>query len=174
MAPILPFTAEEVHHSMHQGRAPETHSESVHMELFPPYTAEHDRLDLIAEWDRLIEIREVVSKALEEVRQAGTIGDSLEARLTIRAGGEALQLLRRHEPDLRYIFIVSQVELVDDLQNTAVQVQVHRANGGKCERCWNYSLSVGTDSEFTTLCERCVPVVREMAKMPVDIPGGGI
>jgi isoleucyl-tRNA synthetase len=163
MAPILPFTAEEVHHSMHQGRAPGTHAESVHVMLFPCYQAEHDRQDLLEEWDKLIAIREVVSKALEEVRQAGTIGDSLEARLTLRAGGEDLQLLRRHEADLRYIFIVSQVELVDDSQSDAVQVQVLRAQGKKCERCWNYSVSVGTDTELVTLCERCAPVVREMA-----------
>jgi isoleucyl-tRNA synthetase len=97
------------------------------------------------------------------VRQAGTIGNSLEARVKLHAGGETAALLRRHEADLRYIFIVSQVDLEEDLQGDDLKVEVSKASGGKCERCWNYSAEVGQDHVFTTLCERCVTVVQQIA-----------
>ena len=74
-------------------------------------------------------------------------------------------LLKRREEDLRYIFMVSQAELVEDRSLEApdeVRVEVGRALGEKCERCWNYSPEVGRDAQFPTLCERCAPVVREM------------
>jgi isoleucyl-tRNA synthetase len=43
-----------------------------------------------------------------------------------------------------------------------LRIAIHRADGKKCERCWNYSLQVGKDKEFDTLCERCLPVVRSL------------
>jgi isoleucyl-tRNA synthetase len=108
----------------------------------------------------LIAVREAVSKALEEVRQQGGIGNSLEAKLTIRASGQTHALLSRHEADLRYIFIVSQVTLEQaPAAADGLQVGVARAEGSKCERCWNYSVHVGRDAAYQTLCERCAPVV---------------
>jgi len=161
LAPILPFTAEEILHAMYEGRNPQERPMSVHMLLFPEYTAGHDREDLLAEWDRLLEVRQQVSKALEEVRQAGTIGNSLDAGVTLRAGGDLAELLRRRAHDLRYVFIVSQVEVVDD-GGSELRVDVTRAQGEKCERCWNYSVEVGKSPDFPTICERCLVHVQEM------------
>ena len=70
----------------------------------------------------------------------------------------------RHKEDLRYIFIVSQAEVSADASaKDGLEVEVAKADGAKCERCWNYGTTVGEDAEFPTLCERCVPVVKEMA-----------
>ena len=73
------------------------------------------------------------------------------------------------EPLLPMLFIVSQVELAGGSLPGAeegvirgLRIAIRHAEGSKCERCWNYSVQVGRDSEFPTLCERCVPVVREM------------
>jgi isoleucyl-tRNA synthetase len=165
MAPILPFTAEEVHDAMYEGGGPIRDAESIHMLLFPCYISEHDRADLLADWEKLIGIRETVSKALEEVRKTGAIGNSLDAKVRLKAGGETAQLLRRHAQDLRYIFIVSQVVLEGEADFDApLQVQVAAADGRKCERCWNYSALTGADAAFPSLCERCAPVVRPMAE----------
>ena len=164
MAPILPFTSEEVHQAMHQEGQPGSYAESVHTLLFPAYTAAHDNEKLLGEWEQLMQIREVVSKALEEVRQTRAIGNSLDAKVTVTAGPETAALLRRHAADLRYIFIVSQVHVEEAGGNDApLQAQVSPADGAKCERCWNYSVQVGRGPGFPTLCERCLPVVREMA-----------
>jgi isoleucyl-tRNA synthetase len=82
------------------------------------------------------------------------------------AGKELAPLLRRHEPDLRYIFIVSQVDLQESLADGgALEVEVTAADGQKCERCGNYSLEVGKNADFSTLCERCIPVVRGMTNV---------
>jgi isoleucyl-tRNA synthetase len=162
LAPILPFTAEEVYHAMFEGRPEQDRAPSVHTLLFPKYEAAHDQEALLREWERLAEVRESVLKALEEVRKKGQIGNSLEAKVSLRCTGVHLDLLSRHRDDLRYIFIVSQVELEDDLGGgPGVRVAVLPADGKKCERCWNYSTQVGADAEYGTLCERCVPVVKE-------------
>jgi isoleucyl-tRNA synthetase len=161
IAPILSFTSEEVFHAMHEGRSAEIRAESVHMLLFPKYEAAHDEESLLAEWDKLRTVREAALKSLEEVRQAGTIGNSLEAKVVIQAGGETAALLRRHEADLRYIFIVSQVVVEDKAgQEESLQINVLKAAGHKCERCWNYSVEIGKDTAYPTLCERCVPAIK--------------
>jgi len=163
LAPILPFTAEEVFQAMQEGRTAKSRADSIHVMLFPKYEPRHDRQDLIDEWERLRAVREAVLKALEEVRQSGKIGNSLESRVRLRAGKRLAPLLRRHEPDLRYIFIVSRVEIQESpAEDDALEVDVAAAGGQKCERCWNYSTEVGADRELGTLCERCIPVVREL------------
>ncbi len=164
LAPILPFTAEEVYDAMYERLQKAEKASSVHILLFPKYEAAHDQESLLDEWEKLSEVRQTVLKRLEEARQKGEIGNSLEAKVLLRASGETAGLLRRHGEDLRYIFIVSQVELEDDLTaEHGVSVEISRADGKKCERCWNYSVHVGVNTQYVTLCERCVPVVREMS-----------
>jgi isoleucyl-tRNA synthetase len=166
LAPILPFTAEEVFDAMEEGRAGKRCADSVHVLLFPKYDPRHDRQDLIDEWERLQAVRESVLKALEAVRQSGKIGNPLEACVRLTAGKGIAPLLRRHEADLRYIFIVSQVDIQESpAEGQALEVEVTSAAGQKCERCWNYSLEVGKDVDFGTLCERCVPVVKGMTNV---------
>jgi len=161
IAPVLPFTAEEILEAMYEGYNPQERPESVHVLLFPEYQELHDREELLAEWEQLLEVRQAVSKSLEELRQTGAIGNSLEARVTLRADEKTAELLRRHAHDLRYLFIVSQVQ-VEEAPASELQIEVGRAEGAKCERCWNYSAAVGSDAGFSTLCERCVANVHEM------------
>jgi isoleucyl-tRNA synthetase len=161
VAPILSFTSEEVYNAMHDGRAESKRAESVHVLAFPKYEPRSNEQSLLDEWEKLREVREVVLKSLEEVRQSGTIGNSLEAKVVIHASGETAALLRRRQSDLRYIFIVSQAEIAGDVQE-GLQVEVLKAEGRKCERCWNYSVEVGKAGTYPTLCERCVPAIQEM------------
>jgi isoleucyl-tRNA synthetase len=63
---------------------------------------------------------------------------------------------------LRYIFIVSQVEIDDkSADGVSMGIKVEKAEGGKCQRCWNYSSHVGRDKIHPTLCERCVETVSQ-------------
>jgi len=114
---------------------------------------------LLASWTLLFEIRDDVLGALEEARVAKQIGSSLEAKVTLTAFRETLALLRKYEKDLRYLFIVSQVEL---RQGNEVSINVSVADGEKCERCWNYSTRVGESEAYPTVCERCVAALREI------------
>ncbi len=164
LAPILPFTSEEVYTAMHEGRAADSRVESVHMLLFPKYDAAHDDEGLLNEWAEIGEVREAVLKALEESRQNGLIGNSLEAKVKLHAGAGTAALLYRHLDDLRYVFIVSQTAVEEDLDNEGgLRVEVLPADGQKCERCWNYSVHVGEDQVYQTICERCVTVLNEQA-----------
>jgi isoleucyl-tRNA synthetase len=121
-----------------------------------------------------LEIRSVVQKALEEKRNEKVIGASLEARVTLRAAGDTMQLLREYEEQLPAIFIVSHVALEEWVggppgdesrdgvePDGAAEVVVGHADGLKCERCWNYSESVGGDARYPTLDARCVRQVEE-------------
>jgi isoleucyl-tRNA synthetase len=180
LAPIMSFTAEEVWQLLPSvGEKPR----SVHLALFPtceevlgnterpdasgkPFPAETESTR--ADWDRLMPVREEVFKALEAARKEKVIGSGLEAKVVVSAGGELYPLLQRHRETLRYLFIVSQVELREggtrNDEGSAVRVEVSAAEGTKCERCWNYSTLVGSDPAFPTVCERCSAALKDISK----------
>jgi isoleucyl-tRNA synthetase len=73
-------------------------------------------------------------------------------------------VLKRHEDQLRYLLIVSAVKLEEgDPAATTASIEVKKADGQKCERCWNYSIHVGEDKNYPTVCERCSTVLKEVA-----------
>jgi isoleucyl-tRNA synthetase len=158
VAPLLAFTAEEVWKSL--GRPG-----SVHTALFPEpseltagLTA--DARKRIANWDRLMEVREDVLKSLETARRDKFIGAPLEARVSLSANGDLFPLLERYAKDLPALFIVSQVSLNNE--GDALQVSIERASGAKCERCWKYTTDVGSNPEYPTICAACAAAVAEM------------
>ena len=118
-----------------------------------------------ADWAQLLTVRDQVLKSLEEARNQKQIGKSLEAQVKVTASDPVYSVLERYKPDLRYAFIVSQVELERGPSTNGtghLAVEVAKAAGKECERCWNYSTRVGEDPKYPTLCERCTPVVREI------------
>jgi isoleucyl-tRNA synthetase len=157
-APLIPMTSEEAWAHLHlKGR-----SGSVHLEIWP-----EDHRDkwfdhaLNKKWERLIGIREIVLKSLEEKRQSGEIGSGLESKVLIFAhSDENKKLLIDNMDFLRYLFIVSQVEFKEGLcagdKDLPVVVRVEKADGKKCQRCWNYSVMVGKNRSHPSLCERCL------------------
>jgi len=102
-------------------------------------------------------------KALEEARNAKLIGGGLEAKVSISAPLGLLPVMERRRADLRYLFIVSEVEFHESPGGdgaAALAVKVTKAPGQKCERCWNYSVHVGENPEYPTICERCTEALR--------------
>ena len=169
IAPTLAFTSEEIWKHLPPSSSK---TESVHMSEFPAAEDLERALDSSrsAVWDRLLTIREEVLRALEPARAAKTISGGLEARVTLVASGELLELLRKYLACLPGLFIVSQVEIAEGSFAGAVpaggleglQILIERAKGAKCERCWNYSTHVGENAEYPTLCERCVAALAEI------------
>ena len=106
-------------------------------------------------------MRELVLKELELARDAKTVGNSLEAHVSIKAPQSQLGLLKKYEKDMPCLFIVSSVE-VDAHDKDEVSVSISRAEGEKCQRCWNYSTHVGTSTDFPDFCQRCEDVVQEI------------
>ncbi len=156
LAPVLPFTADEVWPLVPGS------SGSVHTGQFPK--AESVDPDLLAFWQGLLETRAVVTKALEEARATKQIAGSLEARVEVRGPAAVLAPLRKHDAastvfpgNAANLFIVSEADLVDGLGPLTVRVE--KARGGKCERCWTYSPNVGRQAAHPGVCERCAPVL---------------
>ncbi|UCG14823.1 MAG: isoleucine--tRNA ligase [Deltaproteobacteria bacterium] len=161
MAPILAFTAEEVWHHL---PAFQDKSDSVHLEQLPePVTAYEDEF-LGNQWERILEIRTEVNRALELARKRKEVGHPLDAEITLGVAGQLLEQLQGQEDMLRRVFIVSKVRLAepDTLQNAVgaeeipdMLIQVKPATGAKCARCWVHEESVGSDPEQPMICLRC-------------------
>ncbi|HVN17559.1 MAG TPA: class I tRNA ligase family protein, partial [Dongiaceae bacterium] len=168
LAPIMSFTCEEVWQYLPKLASRE---ESVHLAQFPATAdilGESARTDAKAdeEWTTLRSVRDEVLKALETARNNKLIGTGLEAQVAITAADPLYSLLQRYADQLRYLFIVSQVTLAQGSGNGtgSVKVEVKKADGQKCERCWNYSTHVGEDKNYPTVCERCSAVLKELEK----------
>jgi len=161
MAPVLPFTAEEVWENL-----PGDRPESIFLDEFPAVEDRWQDQELENRYNELLKIREVVTKALEEERQEKRIGNSLEASLKLYVKGETVSsFLTSFGENLADLFIVSgaTVETVDEIPSDArcdetvagFGVQVLPAQGEKCERCWTYKPEVGTFSDHPGICSRC-------------------
>ncbi len=168
LAPILSFTCEEVW--QHLPKVADR-LESVHLAEFPntadilgDQSVPEEDAQQQQDWTTLLAVREQAMKALEEERNSKRIGKSLEAQLVITAADSAYSVLARFKDQLRYLFIVSAVTLVQGPGNGSggVHVEVKKADGAKCDRCWNYSVHVGEDKTYPTICERCSVVLKEL------------
>jgi isoleucyl-tRNA synthetase len=168
LAPIMSFTCEEVWQYLPKL---DSRAASVHLEPFPTAKdilgdagiAERDTKQQ-ADWETLLAIREQVNKALDGARNEKLIGKSLDAEVHVTAADPAYSVLKRYEDQLRYLFIVSAVTLAQGSGNgtSGVKIEVSKAAGRKCERCWNYSTHVGDDPAYPTVCERCSAVLKEI------------
>lgn len=155
VAPVLPHLAEDIWQYMPYRVA----HQSVFQAGWVRSDSRWHRPDLSHGWQKLTALRDEVNTGLEALRKDKTIGASLEARvrLEIREPGLYAEAERMRD-ELRYLFIVSQVELllVDGEPGGPTTITILQAEGDKCERCWNYSVQVGTFEDHPTLCERCV------------------
>jgi isoleucyl-tRNA synthetase len=169
LAPITSFTCDEVWQYL---PAIPDRPASVHLANFPGASdimggaAVVDDPRQREDWSTLLAVRTEVLKALEEARKSKLIGGAnLEAQVAITAVEPVFSVLSRYADRLRYLFIVSAVTLVPGKSGNgtgAVSVQVSKAEGRKCERCWNYSTRVGEDANYPTVCERCSAVLKEI------------
>src|SRR6266852_6391944 len=171
-APILVFTAEEIWKYM--PKAP-GEPESVHMTLFPEVEALACGIakDAAEKWERLAQVRSAVLVALEQARAAKIIGGGLEAKVHLHAGPEATglqNLLEEKQSLLPALFIVSQVGIHPSAIAASIPaeslpgltIKIDRADGAKCERCWNYSTHVGENARYPKVCERCTEALAEI------------
>ena len=157
LAPILPVTADEMWRHL-----PGTREPSVHTAEFPRRDSIDTMLDsdIVARWQRLIGIRDDVNRALEAARQGKTIGNSLGARVVLTAGGQTGDLLERYRDDLPMLFIVSQSSLqANGSGEDTLTIDVTRAEGHKCPRCWRIVDTVSSSNDTDGLCDRCVDAV---------------
>lgn len=153
LAPILSFTAEEVYDNM-----PYEDAESVHLTDFPVKNLIDDAA-LEAKWDKLLEVRDDVNKALEESRNEKVIGKSLEAAVEVYSNDAEVVELLNSVANLNQFFIVSKVEVKENngVAYDLATVKVTKAEGHRCERCWNIVDEVNEEG----LCPRCASILNK-------------
>jgi isoleucyl-tRNA synthetase len=156
IAPILAYTSDEIWKFMPHSAADEA-SHVIYNEMPEKVAADVD--DSFMEfWNRIHELRDDVKKTLEPMIKEKTIKSSLEAKVTLSAGGETLEFLKKAEPELADAFIVSEVVISDN--GAELDITAEKAEGEKCERCWAIRKSVGADAEHPTLCAHCCETLR--------------
>jgi isoleucyl-tRNA synthetase len=148
-APILSFTADEAWRAI-------GHAESVALADMPSAPAEWNESQL----DEIFPVRDKILEALEKARQAGRMKGNLEAKVVL-FGGPNQELVQRYAKDWAAFCIVSQVEIrstpleTPEAEVHGIQIQVLKADGQKCARCWIYKTDVGQESRWPDVCGRC-------------------
>lgn len=149
MAPVLSFTAEEAFKVFSPNE-----SETIFTERFEPLPEVAGAEGLLAKWDAVRTVRADLQKKIEELRGEGQIGSSLQAVVRIEAAPAVYDALASLGDELRFVMIVSAVELVKSADEET-HFAVSASKEGKCERCWHYVAGIGSDAEHPTLCPRC-------------------
>jgi isoleucyl-tRNA synthetase len=156
LAPIMPFTTEEVWQQLVPGMTPDIalKRESVHLQEFPKVREIKLPDGFEGRWSKLLALRVAANEQLEKARQGKVIGKSLEAGVEIKTK----DFSKSDVPLLEEVLIVSRVELAP---GDSVEVSVKPASGHRCVRCWKHTEDVGKDLEHPELCGRCASVVKE-------------
>ena len=159
LAPILSFTSEEIW----QAFRPMTpfKETSVHLTRFDETLETFKDTTLAERWEHLLDIRQEVSKILENARREKQIGHSLDAHITLTVDEKDAAFLKDYESELDDIFIVSAVTLVPSAEKE-LSIEVRPAGGEKCERCWHYKTDVGQDTNYPVVCGRCASVLHKL------------
>nr|WP_241634473.1 isoleucine--tRNA ligase [Fusobacterium gastrosuis] len=168
IAPILSFTAEEIWENLPQD------SRDVESVFLTDWYTEKDEYlnpELEEKWQNIAKLRKDINKNLEKARQGENkiIGNSLDAKVSLYSDNkDIVQGMTANRELLETVFIVSEVEIVNEVDETYVsgeempeiKIKVSHADGEKCERCWKYSTGVGEDKEHPTVCPRCAGVLK--------------
>jgi isoleucyl-tRNA synthetase len=154
LAPVLVFTSEEVWQELRKNgeKLP-----SVHLEDWPQPKEEYIDVKLKEEYDSINDVRSAALKQLETLRNEKVIGHPYEAKVVLNISDQKVyDILKKREKDLPGMFIVSGVSLNKTGKH---EVMVEKAEGTKCERCWNYSSSVGANPKHPSICARCSDIL---------------
>lgn len=162
-APIIPHTADEVYSYL-----PGDKEESVFLANWPELKKEYENKEILEEYEKKLELRDAVLKVLEEARSQKKIGQSLEAKVWLKPhDSEAEKWLNEVVEELPRLFIVSDVaigeyegESTTEFPEMNISIGFSFAEGEKCERCWNYSKTVGEDKDHPKICQRCSNVLK--------------
>ena len=164
LAPVIAFTAEEIWKFMPHYDADD--KTSVMFSRMPEPNDRFNNAELEEKWDKIIDVRGDVNKALELARNDKKIGKSLDAEVAVYAGGELYEFLKAMEDELAEIFITSSAcventEADEAYKGEYVAVSVKASEYEKCGRCWVHSETVGTIDGFDGICADCVRKLTE-------------
>lgn len=149
LAPILSFTAEDIWQHI-----PGERGESILLETW--YQGLVASQEETTKWDSVFTIREAVSKELEALRNAGTIGSSLDAEVEIYCNETLYKQLSFLGDELRFVLITSSAQIHLSTDTEDFELKIKASEHTKCVRCWHHREDVGTNADHPELCGRCV------------------
>ncbi|MFZ0035065.1 MAG: isoleucine--tRNA ligase [Sedimentisphaerales bacterium] len=154
LTPILVHTTEETW-SVIQHKSQNV--ESIHLAILPkPNPTPED-----PKWQKLMFLRDEVLKALEPLRKNKIIGSNQESSVTLRCGGDYAAAIEQFGlKNFAALCIVSEVNL--EKREGQIEVVAQKSTHAKCQRCWNYWPSVGKNTKFPDICERCAEVISKI------------
>ncbi|MGE4360102.1 MAG: isoleucine--tRNA ligase, partial [Lysobacteraceae bacterium] len=155
MAPILSFTAEEAWSILNPAKAGEE-PDSVMLHTFHALPAQEGEAGLIARWEIIRAVRSEGLKVIEALRTEGKVGASLQAELSLALTADKFAAMTSLGEDLRFVTMTSAATLVQVANAEDERIVATPSAAQKCERCWHYVESVGSQAEHPTLCGRCV------------------
>ncbi|MBI4657194.1 MAG: isoleucine--tRNA ligase [Elusimicrobia bacterium] len=160
-APVLSFTAEEAWQTAKKEISPEL-PESVFLAGFPESKSGWLDEKLAGRWLKIMEIREKILKAIEEQRQKGVVGSSLEAKVVFKTSSAEIKKFLEDACQLwTQVAIVSDAEIRSDASFSGdIEIEIERAEGAKCPRCWQWKKDVGADASNSEVCLRCAAVLK--------------
>jgi isoleucyl-tRNA synthetase len=173
IAPILSFTADEVWQLLPRVEGRES---SVHLALFPAIAeiVPGNTTSILTDWKHLLSLRESVFLGLESLRVNKEIGKSLEAAVDVEVVQNDHVDLTKYAEALPELLGTSTATITNtDLptaDGSAFRINVHKASGTKCERCWRYTADVGDDTGYPTVCLRCADALDAIDYPPYSAP----
>jgi len=162
IAPVLSFTAEEIHQQMPGGRSDSIFLETWYDGLFEMDNAATER----ERWGRVIKVRNEVSKSIETVRRDGKAGSSLAVEVDLWLDGDLRSAIDSLGDELRFVLLTSEARVADlasapadaeriKLDEGEIALLVTPSEHEKCVRCWHYRADVGSDPDHPEICGRC-------------------
>ena len=163
IAPICPHTAEEAWSHM-----PGSTGKSIFFSKWLQLDQNEfvDTKINLETWNNTIEVKKLVSKELENLRESNTIGSSLDADVTIYCSDKLFNLLSEFDKELKFLFITSSAKLMklasskkenfQEIFNEKIEIEIINSSNKKCERCWHKCESVGLKKEYPSICDRCI------------------
>ncbi len=141
-APIIVFTTEEIYSLLNKK------NESIHEHYFPEIPKKWKNNKLNDKWNKLFKIKQEANISIEEKRSKKEIGSSLEAAIKITVNEEDFKLMEKL--DLAEYFITSKVEKIKTKNKDELKIEVTKASGNKCPRCWKI---------LEQSCKRCESLI---------------
>ncbi len=163
LAPVLVHTAEEVWTAMktrHETRGTR-HEDSIHLAEMPKVDASIDWQKDEAKWEKLMNLRSEVLFSLEELRREGEIASNQEACVELFVDKKLRTLIEEFGVKNFAAFCIVSEVLLTEVSDESLPVS-YKSKNQKCQRCWNYWPSVGSDNKFPDLCERCISVISKV------------
>ena len=150
ISPILVFTAEEIWQSHDLFK-----KQSKSVFLCPKKSLNKIESSISDDdWKVIFAVKDSVNQNIEKARADSVIKGSLDAKIRISCSSEIYGALKKIDNELKFVFIASEVELIDD-SNTKLSIDIANYDQKKCIRCWNKCESVGSHENDPEICSRC-------------------